>query len=817
MKSLLFLFIGLSALLTLCVQIGSAAEPLAKDRIAQVAAWLPEQPSGPGRPISDRAFWEKFTAPFKGPFGPNTNPQRLAWLDLIPRAEKLLATPLPEQPDELFLEFSRTGNRTHWQDVAAKRRGRLTSFVLAECVENKGRFVPAIEVLIAALCAEKTWVMPAHDGKLENFNGKTIDIDLASSALGWNMAMADYLLGDKLDAPSRALLRDNVKRRILDPYKAMIRGERPLNWWMTGTNNWNAVCLAGVTGAALIEAPAREERAEFVVAAENYSKYFLAGFTPDGYCSEGLGYWNYGFGHYVLLSEAIRRATESKLDFLTLPAAKMPARFASRIQIINGIAPAFADCGVFAKPSAPLTRFLSRRVNFNDPNATFFLTNDNISGSTTQASFSTLFEAILYNTTIPADFPVTPRFGGDAVPLRDWFDSAGILICRPPDEDKEGLPNEGAIGVALKGGNNAENHNHNDIGSYVVVSGERPVLLDPGNETYTARTFSAHRYDSKLLSSFGHPVPIVAGQLQKEGAKSQGKVLKTEFSDARDTLQLDIASAYPVPELKTLARTFVYSREAKGALSVADHVTFTTPKAFGTAVLTLGSWQKQADGSLLIFDVEEALRVEIDTDGREYSIDAEEIHEDAPVVPTRLGINLKEPVSDATITLKITPFIASGPGGSLLRNGNFEMGAWGWELPKNGMGSLSTERAASGQTSLKISDADKQGGSNVTSGRASLQPQTRYMLRGKVFHATGQGVGLYIKFFDANHQLLNSAEANGNIAPVGTTPVIVGRWENFAFPFQTPPGTASAQVWIHSFNAAESELFLDDLEIVEQR
>ena len=43
---------------------------------------------------------------------------------------------------------------------------------------------------------------------------------------------------------------------------------------------------------------------------------FLKGFTPDGYCGEGTGYWNYGFGHYVLLSEEIRLATGGQIDLL---------------------------------------------------------------------------------------------------------------------------------------------------------------------------------------------------------------------------------------------------------------------------------------------------------------------------------------------------------------------------------------------------------------------------------------------------------------------------------------------------------------------
>jgi hypothetical protein len=210
------------------------------------------------------------------------------------------------------------------------------------------------------------------------------------------------------------------------------------------------------------------------------------------------------------------------------------------------------------------------------------------------------------------------------------------------------------MGVALKGGHNAEHHNHNDVGSYVVVVGERPVLLDPGAETYTARTFSKRRYESKLLNSFGHPVPVVAGQLQRPGREAQAKVLRTDFTDQADTLHLDIASAYPVPELKTLERTFVYSREGAGSLTVTDRVEFKTPQTFGTALITLGEWRELPDGALLIYDVNEAVRAELSATGAESAVQAETIHENAPVTPTRLGITLTKPVLAATITVRIT-------------------------------------------------------------------------------------------------------------------------------------------------------------------
>ncbi len=60
---------------------------------------------------------------------------------------------------------------------------------------------------------------------------------------------------------------------------------------------------------------AREDRAWFLASMERYIPNYLAGFTPDGcHCSEGIGYWNYGFGYYALMAEAAGEATGWKLD-----------------------------------------------------------------------------------------------------------------------------------------------------------------------------------------------------------------------------------------------------------------------------------------------------------------------------------------------------------------------------------------------------------------------------------------------------------------------------------------------------------------------
>ncbi|MHC4503545.1 MAG: hypothetical protein ACYTFI_09590 [Planctomycetota bacterium] len=818
---------------------GAAGGAASAERIDEIARMLPERPAGLGRPAADRAAWERLAG-------------HEAFRGVIKRAEAYLVEPLPELPDELFLDFSRTGNRTRWQRAAGRRDGRLSWLVIGECLENRGRFIGAFEELVRAICKDKTWVMPAHDRRLTNFKGTSVDIDLRSAAMAWSLATARHLLGGKLGPAVSDLIRENVRRRVLDPFRDMAKGKRKGNWWTRTTNNWNAVCLAGVTGAALATIEDREGRALFVAAAEKYSESFLKGFAADGYCTEGLGYWNYGFGHYVLLAEVVHQATGALrhpgrsrpgsylpgaegsgrdagtepvegagggVDLMARKTARLPAEFGARIEIMSGVSPAFADCSVGARPSARIMSFVSRR---------FRLGLGRWEADDTASPGGALFESMIYSFPNSVDSLPRAERKSEGLAARTWFDDAGILISRPgalaPDQSPAvtiaGPGDKGAcrLGVALKGGHNAEHHNHNDVGSYVVVVGTGGVLVDPGAEVYTARTFSGRRYDSKVLNSWGHPVPVVAGKLQKTGRKACGRVVRTDFTDLRDTLVLDISSAYGLREIAKLERTFVYSREGAGSLTVTDEVELKEPREFGTALVTLGRWKKLGTRELLVYDLDGALRVTIDTGGAEFEVRAEEIKEDVRTrtLPTRIGIDLKRPVARAKVALKVAPaeFPGAGKGEGLLRNGGFELGSWGWSVPKPGMGSLSGERAASGETSLRILDADGSKGSSVSSARSRVEKGGTFELRGRVFPVSGSGLGVYVKIFDANGKMLNETNARGHISDVVSLGGSSKRWEPFGKRFAAPEGTAFLQVWIHSYNAALVEAFLDEIEIV---
>src|SRR5919202_1922411 len=72
--------------------------------------------------------------------------------------------------------------------------------------------------------------------------------------------------------------------------------------------------------------------------------------------------------------------------------------------------------------------------------------------------------------------------------LRDaWMPGIQVMTARVKDGSSQGLY------LAAQGGHNAESHNHNDVGNFLVYADGKPAIIDVGVETYTAKTFSAKR------------------------------------------------------------------------------------------------------------------------------------------------------------------------------------------------------------------------------------------------------------------------------------------------------------------------------------
>ena len=598
------------------------------NRVDAIAAMLPDGVFAFGPQINDRDAWQKL----------DDRPEIHA---MIAKAVELISKPLPAVSDDLFLEFSRTGNRTDYEKAYFDRSERLTPLVIAECIEHRGRFITAIEELVAAFDKQKTWMLPAHDSKLENFRGKASDIDLFSSELACAVANASYILGDALSPQSRGQIDRNVRRRVLDPFREMVTGKRKPNGWITVNSNWNAVCLANVLGAALATLPDKQDRAIFAAACEQDSTHYLDGFADDGYCVEGLGYWNYGFGNYMRLCESLYQATEGRVDCFSRDKVRAIAEFPRKLMIVDDIYPAYGDAHLDVKPWPPLEDFVDRRFGLPGETAR--------PGSLATSAGGNLSETLMFfgpnsATGRKAIAPMEPA-------ARDWFPDAEVLTCRP------GANHHATVAVSIKGGRNGTSHEHDDLGSFVLVVGNTPVLVDPGSEVYTARTFSKDRYKSAVINSFGHNVPFVAGRLQISNTNAQAKILKTDFGDTVDTLSMDLTSAYRAPELTRLHRTFTYDRKELGSLTIEDECDFSAPASFGIQFITFGQWKQTSPTQFVVWQDNHAVRIDFDAGGKALVISSKPIQEDLPGKerPTHISVDLQAPTKDVTLKSLVQP------------------------------------------------------------------------------------------------------------------------------------------------------------------
>ena len=607
-----------------------ACHTISPERVREIAQMLPDKPEGVGITYKDRAYWEQIAA----------MPEAQ---ELMEKANQDLEKGMPPFVDSLYLHLNKTGVRLPGEKMMNARYYYVFRLALAECIENKGRFTKAIRHGIEELCAQKPWSIPAHDRNLNNYYGRDYYVDLVVATSGNSLAQCIYLLDDKLPAETRALAMSAFREKVFRPIYRCLEETKPF-YWFTITNNWNSVCLAGVTGAALALLPDKEERAYFVAMAEKYHGYGMKGYADDGYCSEGVGYYNYGFAAYLLLREEVCRATNGQIDFFRLPKFVHLAQYGKNIQILNGICPAYSDCRIDVTPAPFVTDYCARALGLESSPVRYRIPSmtDNLS-----LHLIYMFPEPAWKVDMTPEMTEALKESSD--PLHTQYKLADIFLARPA---------EGStcrMGISFKAGHNGESHNHNDVGSYCVVVGKETMAGDMGGPfSYPGDFFDSDAYKYPIKNSFGHPLPVVDGKLQQEGKAAKGKILCSETSQTMDSARIDLTAAYPQADaLETLTRAFVYDRTGKGCFSIEDCFSAQRPIAFETALTTRAAWKVVSDNLLELTSGEETVRVQIEASAPvRFTSDTIEVN--CPPY-TRIGIALKEKSKEGFIRLILKP------------------------------------------------------------------------------------------------------------------------------------------------------------------
>ncbi|ETP73145.1 Heparinase II/III-like protein [Lachnospiraceae bacterium JC7] len=570
--------------------------------------------------ISDRSFWESLPADYRE--------------ERLKLAEDAAAKDWPEILMSDYLRFSHDGNRTYFEDRFFTRRRMLTSLVMGECIEAKGRFLRKIIDGIYLILGETTWCLPAHNSYIRDTRQFTIPdtsrpvLDLFSGETAAILSVAEALLRPVLfdESPFISTAIDNaLHERVIAPYLRfhfwwMGNGLEPMcNWtpWITqnvlltaftrpvDTDSVRATMKA-VTSHADDETtfsnrrmssveiaerlrdrngrveppdwrtehwhPCDDELSKIYRSAVKSVHHFLSEYEEDGCCDEGAQYYSHAglclFGCLSILND-ISHDTEKpwsgSIKEFAADETKIRniANFISKVHVGEDYYINFADCSPHAGRRGA-REYLFGALTHDDALMNFAAEDYRSESWTERLNPSEenlwyhLLNARCHERMMNQASDISALVTPDA-----WFPSTGLMVTRDTH-----------YVLAAKAGDNADSHNHNDVGSFILYKDNRPFIIDLGVGSYTQKTFSKDRYDIWTMQSRYHNLPSfydTDGRLlmEHDGEEYRATEVSCRMDETHSILSMELQNAYPGLDGK-LQRSVIFNKDSVLGDSTVD-------------------------------------------------------------------------------------------------------------------------------------------------------------------------------------------------------------------------------------------------------
>ncbi|PZP50428.1 MAG: heparinase [Pseudopedobacter saltans] len=459
--------------------------------------------------------------------------------DLIRKAVSKLDYKYQFVPSSAYLAFATTGDRGVMERPYAQNCNAVRDLVLGELMEGRKRFIPQIINGINNLIEMQTWALSAHLALQGKHKPGVIDstqniIDLGAGRTGAMLAWTYYFLQKELDLfkpGTSAKLSSEIQRRIVDTYE-----ERNDFWWMALNghklvNNWNVWCNYNSLTCILLMEQDTKKKINAVYKTMRSVDKFINYYKDDGACEEGPSYWSEAGGNLYNYLSLIKSVTNNQIDLFVQPLVKNMAAYIYNVYIGNQYYVNFADAHAKIIPDPGLIYGFGNAIGDDKMKSfgAFLAKNERFNSGDIFETLNYLFEQ--KNISKTSNLPPLPK---DV-----QYKETQITIGRDKENSLEGFY------FAAKGGNNNESHNHNDIGSFILYYNSKPLLIDIGSGTYTAKTFSAKRYELFNTRSLNHNVPLINGIEQQAGAQFKSSSYNYRSSANDVSLSIGIESAYP--------------------------------------------------------------------------------------------------------------------------------------------------------------------------------------------------------------------------------------------------------------------------------
>jgi hypothetical protein len=480
-------------------------------------------------------------------------------------AEAERGTAWPELLASVFARYVRDGDRRQYEKALDERQERLTRAVVMAAAtdashESAGRWLAEAADGAILLCEQSTWSLPAHDDAHARRGFVLSDaespyVDLWAGEIVAQLAVADHVLGERWDESwpgVRERIRYEAERRVFSPFE-----DRDDFWWLgywRDVNNWNPWILSNVVLAAVLLIDDTERLAAILGRALESLDRYVATLPLDGAIDEGVAYWWNGAARMLECLDLVARITDGALDAADVPVIREVARFPMRMQLGADWYVNVADGWARSSGRQPWHVAFRWGTRLRDDAVVAWASGGRLPGAPVAfagGGLLRLMHALAdegWRDAVPAEPPL---------PARTWLPSVQVLVARARAGSSDGLT------LAAKGGTNDENHNHKDLGSFILAAGGRPLLIDIGKPTYTAQTFSPARYGIRAMQSGWHNAPSPHGFEQGAGPDFVAHVTGVRAATPTDPdagvvaeLELDLSHAYPLADAESWRRTF---------------------------------------------------------------------------------------------------------------------------------------------------------------------------------------------------------------------------------------------------------------------
>lgn len=442
--------------------------------------------------------------------------------EVIRKADSALSKTIEVLKISEYMEFCETRNRKSYEKKYFERRNDASFLSIALWLTRDEKYIRPLTDHVFCICDEFSWCVPAHSFIWENRPVesviKYVDLFMAETArLLTDIAVS---VGKLLPYYVTDRIQYEIHRRVINAYL-----EYDHFHWEDYTNNWPGVC-AGGTLTALLHFGTKKEIAAILPRLYKAAHAFLSGYGEDGCCLEGYAYWNYGFGYFVSFARMILEYTNGEINYFKCEKVKKIASYAQKIRMGTSKNAAFSDADSEFSFSIGLISYLKALYPEN-------ISLPRLDLGTLRGSIYSLKELLWFD----PDYQEAAQVYGEF-----YFEDAQWFIHQGEQ-----------FSFAAKGGHNGEPHNHNDVGSFLIVVKDTMPLADLGRAEYTRDNFDeAVRYTILNNGSQGHSVPIIDGHYQCPGEMYKA----TNVLAQKNAFSLELSGAYEGGLISKLHRSF---------------------------------------------------------------------------------------------------------------------------------------------------------------------------------------------------------------------------------------------------------------------